>query len=119
MPLSYIKNSLFLHIVLFIFAVVVGYGSLRVAREGIIAYRERAAHQEKIQSLTEKKHTLEKELARMLAPGVEEREAKERLNLKLPGEHVVVVLPDALKVQQSPYTKGWWPWVRAWFSEAD
>ena len=120
MQFSRFKNSLALHTVLFIFAVAVGYGSVRSARQGIIAYQERAANREKIEALTQRKRMLEEELTRLQSPGVEEREAKERLNLKLPGEQVVVVLPDkldAMEVKQSPSTSGWWRWIRLWLRD--
>ena len=68
--------------------------------------------------LTQKKQELEEELRRLEAPGAGERQAKERLNLKLPGEEVTVVISEKKPGELSATTssQGWWNRIRLWFS---
>lgn len=90
-----LKRSLFLNILLLVVALVVGYGAHRVLYQAVAARREASIQQEKIQSLLKKKAELEVYLDELKNSEAIRREAKERLNLKLPGEEVLVVVPDA------------------------
>jgi hypothetical protein len=51
-------------------------------------------------------------------PGEVERQAKERLNLKLPGEQVVVVIAARASSTQEHAKQalgGWWRWLIGFF----
>lgn len=90
--MKWIKDSILFHIFLLIVSAAIGYGSYRMARQTLAIYRESAVNQKKIEELKQKKQELEAYLDRLQMPGEIEWQAKERLNLKLPGEQVVVVV---------------------------
>lgn len=77
-------------------AVVVGLlatSAVRILRRELAIRRERAAVERKIEELVAEKKRLEESLSALGSPQAVERLAKERLNLKNPGEEVVVVTP--------------------------
>lgn len=88
---KFIKRSIFINILLFIFAALVLYGALGMVKQAVEFWREAENSRLQIRGLTQKKEELERYLEEIRTPQVIEREAKERLNLKLPGEEVVVV----------------------------
>ena len=90
--MKWIKVSVLFHIFLLILSAAIGYGSFRMATQAWAVYKESAGNQKKIEELKQKKLALEVYLKRLQTPGEIERQAKERLNLKLPGEQVVVVV---------------------------
>lgn len=112
--MKWIKDSVLFHIFLLILSAAVGYGSYRLARQAFLVYRESAANQKRIGELTQKKEELQAYLERLQTPGEVERQAKERLNLKLPGEQVVVVVAEKAsstreRVRQA--RQGLWEWL--------
>jgi len=88
---DYIKNSLGIHLGLLVLIGVVGYGSARLAYQTVSIWREVGTNRKQIEALSRKKLELEQYLARIQTQEAFEREAKARLNMKLPGEKVVVV----------------------------
>lgn len=112
--MKWIRDSLLFHVFLLLAAASVAYASFSTAKQAVALWRESAANQKKIADLAQKKQELEAYLKRLQSPGAIERTAKERLNLKLPGEQVVVVL-----AQQASGTKqrveragtSFWTWL--------
>lgn len=112
-----IRNSILFHIFLLVVAVAVAYGSFSIAKQAYILYRESSANRQKIGELKDKKRELEAYLERLRAPGAIELTAKERLNLKLPGEQVVVVISEkASTTQEQAERTGrkFWEWLARW-----
>lgn len=87
-----LKNSIFLAV-----AVLVSWGSYNMVRQALTLRAESRNTGEKVEELLKKKQELEAYIAELEDPRTIEREAKERLNLKLAGEEVVVVVPPAEK----------------------
>ena len=89
-----IKNSIFLNIILLGLAVWAGLGAVKMAVQAFSLHKEAQDDQRKIEELSRKKTELEAYIAELQSREAIEREAKKRLNLKLPGEEVVVVVPE-------------------------
>lgn len=89
-----IKNSIWINALFLFLMVTVGYGSYNVVRRAMVLYQESNVIQKKVEELKKKKQELEVQLQEFENPEAIEREAKERLNLKRPGEKVVVVVPE-------------------------
>lgn len=70
------------------------WGGYNKAYQAFVAYREKKAWDEKFQILEERSNALGEELQKFGNTAAIEREAKERFNLKRPGEKVVVILFD-------------------------
>ena len=86
-------------------------------RRTLVVRMERRATDERIQELIRKKETLEIQLRELETREVAEREAKERLNLKNPGEKVVVVLPETSHRESVSATQaGVWERIRVFIS---
>lgn len=73
---------------------LVGVGTYRLVGQAHAILREEKDSQKRIHELVIKKNELEAALAELQTPEGIEKEAKKRLNLKLPGESVVVVPPE-------------------------
>ena len=113
--MKWIKDSLLLNLFFLIIAIAVGYGAYRLTGQAVAVYRESMQNRKKIEELTQKKQELQAYLDRLQTPGEIERQAKERLNLKLSGEQVVVVVaPQASSTQEhteQEVPKGWRRWL--------
>ncbi len=70
------------------------WGGYNKAYQAFVAYREKGARDGKIQILEERSNALGEELQKFDNTAAIEREAKERFNLKRPGEMFVVFLSD-------------------------
>lgn len=115
-----IRNSLLFNIFLFIVALVVAYGSFYMAKQAVALYRESAGNRKKIEELTRRKQELEAYLEHLQTPGAIEQQAKERFNLKLPGEQVVVVIADkasSTEERARQAGKGFWQWIFGWLAK--
>lgn len=80
-----------------LFLVVAGFLSVSAVRMMLRAaeiQKERIALESKVRELEARKADLEASLANIDSPGAIERAAKDKLDLKNPGEEVVVVEPD-------------------------
>ena len=99
------------------FAVIAGFlvtSAVRIAiRERAIA-RERRVLEERIAVLAAEKSRLTEAIRALGDPAAVERLAKERLNLKNPGEEVVVVTPGGSSAPVSPRT--WQSFLPAWLA---
>lgn len=89
-----IKKSLILNLVFVCVLVGVAYGTYSMVRRTLVVRMERRVTDERVQELLRKKEKLEIQVRELETREVAEREAKERLNLKNPGEEVVVVVPE-------------------------
>lgn len=98
---SWIKNSIFANLALLLLAVLAAYGAFNLARYGLELKKESQGVQKKIEELARKNRGLESALAELDTKEAVERRAKERLNLKLPGEKVVVLVPQDLSANQT------------------
>lgn len=96
----WIKNSIIANLALLLIAVLASYGAFNLAHYGWELKRESRDAQKKIKELTRKNQTSELLLAELDTKEAAERRAKERLNLKLPGEKVVVLVPQDLSASQ-------------------
>ena len=88
-----LKQSLLLSIILISLSVFVAYGAYNMLRQAIELNHSVKNEQQKIRELTQKKIELQAYLVESETAEAIEREAKERLNLKLSGEEVLVVVP--------------------------
>ena|SRR3989344_765694 len=91
---NFFKKSLLSNIVFMALIVLVGLGSYKMVSQALSLRGEYNDTETKIQGLLKKKAELEAYAAELESRQAIEREAKERLNLKLPGEEVVVVIPQ-------------------------
>ena len=88
------KKSILANIAFLALSILVGYGAYNVVFQALVLRGESRGTDVKIQALLKKKAELEQYTAELQSRQAVEREAKERLNLKLPGEEVVVVVPE-------------------------
>ena len=91
---SRIKSSLLINILFFGVVGAVGYGFFNTLERATTLYRESAALEEKSKEFVKKKEKLEAAIREWDTVEAKEREAKDKLNLKKPGEEVVVVVPE-------------------------
>ena len=77
--------------------------------------REYKDQQQEIDTLSRKKGELEAYIAELQSREAVEREAKSRLNLKLPGEEVVVVVPKKKELEEDKLGT-FWKRTRGFFS---
>jgi len=87
-------KTLALNILLILICVVISYSASRMVHNAFATKTQSAEMTAKIEELKETKQKLEARLAELQTKEAVEREAKERLNLKKPGEKVVVVVPE-------------------------
>ena len=80
---------------LLVVALLLGISATRIVFRAWSIYRERDAMDERIRGLEAEKQRLEEALLGAASPETVERLSKERLNLKRPGEEVVVVTPES------------------------
>ena len=71
--------------------------------------------QQQIEELKNRKEELEARIAELQNEETVRREAKERLNLKLPGENVVVVVPEKQEVPDTSSSGSFWRRVIIFF----
>ncbi len=107
--MSYTRR-LVINVGLAVLAVAVLVSAVATARETISLKRQERALTRELTVLVEKKQHLEEELGALHRAGTVERRAKEQLNLKYPGEEVVLVTTESLPQEQSATTTvlSWW-----------
>lgn len=117
-----IKNSIAANLVLLLVAFMTAYGALNLARYGWGLRNESREVQKRIEELVKKKQELDRYRAELETKEAAEKRAKERLNLKLPGEKVVVLVsqnsaagPESFR-QASGFFRIW-SQVRNFFSK--
>lgn len=85
-------------------AVIIGYSSFTLVRRAILLRQELQGTEKKLEELKSKENALEASLTELKNPEAIERKAKADLNLKLPGEEVVVIVPQ--KAESSATSSG-------------
>jgi len=110
-----VKYSLLINIALFLLVFVLGYSAFGAIRNALVISREAAAAQKRIQELQQKKRELEKRLAALDNKDVVLQEAKERFNLKEPGEEVLVITPEKNTEPQWIEKSGIWTRIYRFF----
>lgn len=98
------RNSRIINLALFGLLIFVGYHTFILGRQAFGLYHETRTTKEKIAELSQKKEELETYLRELEHRQAIEREAKERFNLKKPGEEVVVVIGEDLEKNEIPPT---------------
>lgn len=93
------KNSKSFSFLLFLAVLFVGYHTFSLVRETVFLSDESRAAEREIAELQHEKKRLEAAIAEFDNPSVIERKAKELLNLKLPGEKVLVV-PEKIRSEE-------------------
>lgn len=88
------KKSFIINIVLLSLAIIISYSATRMVRNAFVMQTQSAEMTKKIEELKEKKEQLTAALAEIQTKEAVEREGKARMNLKKPGEEVVVVVPE-------------------------
>lgn len=111
-----IKSSIIFNVVIVALGVFLAVSASRTVRQALLVREEAAKEKEKIEELQKKKTELEAYLLELETKEAIEREAKRELNLKLPGEEVVVVVPEKNEVfpASSPSLTGW-ERIKSWF----
>ena len=105
---AWMKRSLVLNAFLAAIAGVWLYGAYRVALQAREASHELRRAEQELSVLRQKKQGLRSRLRELETPEGVEREAKARLNLKNPGEEVVVVVPDDVGARLATSSSAWW-----------
>ena len=95
-----IKNSIIVNLALALLAGLTLYGAFNLARYGLELKKESRGALKRAEELARKNRELEASLAELQTKEAAERRAKERLNLKLPGEKVVVLVPPDSSASQ-------------------
>lgn len=100
---------------------VVGYSTYKMVGQAYAIWGENDNTKKRIQELVIQKSKLEAALAELETNEGIEKEAKRRLNLKLPGEEVVVVLPeeDSYGTSTADSHISWWQSVKVLFERVN
>lgn len=114
--MHYIRNPIFINVFLLVLAAVLGYAAFSMAKQAVLVMREATSVSDSLEKLEAKEKKLELAHAELDRPEAVEREAKERLNLKLPGERVVVVVPDNEDGDSDPGSNNFWSRIRSLIS---
>ena len=114
---KFFNRSLLINAALLAAMCAVGYGTIGVVRHALVLKGEADALWKKIDTLGAQKKILEARMSELRTTEAAEREAKERFNLKKPGEEVVVVVPSEPKKEENRTTTlpNFWERVRAFF----
>lgn len=91
---NFVKKSFLSPLAFFLVVAGVGYGTFNITRHAFSLSRESAELQGKAEELKRQKADLEARLRELETREAVEREAKDYLNLKMPGEEVVVVVSE-------------------------
>ena len=113
--MSYLKRSVIINILLVVVAVAISYSASRIVRDAFVLRGQSAEMTQKIEELTKKKHELETYLAEIQTKEAIEREAKNRLNLKKPGEEVVIIVPEKKETASVIEPQSWWTKIKRFF----
>lgn len=113
-----LKNSIVFNIFIIALAAFLSVSAYRTVKQSFMVREQTAAEREQIEELKNKKAELEAYLAELQTKEAIEREAKAELNLKLPGEEVVVVVPGKKENAPEEAPKPtFWERIKLWFSK--
>ncbi len=105
------KKRLVINGLLLALAIWAGWGATKMTWQAWELYQEAKDTEKQIAELAQKKEELESYIAELESRQGAEREAKARLNLKLPGEEVIVVVPEETKENQNN-SFAWWKKIK-------
>ena len=111
------KSSLFLNAVMVFIAVSALFGAVRMVRQTLALRGERAAARAGLEALDRQKKELGSRLTELDTPEAVEREAKARLQLRQPGETVVVVVPEEQSEPPATTPSTLWRRINQFFAE--
>lgn len=103
----------FINLVLLVLVVVAGYAAYNLGLDAWKLWAESYDIKQQIAELTTKKNELETYLAELKTLEAVRREAKERLNLKLPGEEVAIVVGSGSSTFTVTTSPAQWP-AKVW-----
>lgn len=107
------KRSVVFNIAIVFLAIFLGVNAVQVLWQAFDVREESVKEQDKIGKLRAQKEQLEAQLRELETKEALEREAKSRLNLKLPGEEVVVVVSEKKeKPTEAPHSPGFWKRIK-------
>jgi len=103
--------------VLLLLLLGMGIISFRALEAGWSAQTERAAVKDRLRDLEAKKNALTSELEDLRSEEGIEREAREKLNFRKPGEEVVIIKDaSSASVENNTANASFWERVKQWFS---
>lgn len=100
-------KKLSINLILLVTVIFIGYRAIGMIRQARLLYQEEKSVSRKIEELTKKKVELRMRVRELETPEAIEREAKARLNLKLPDEEMVIVVPPKVSVDEEPRRTFW------------
>lgn len=103
-----ISKSIFLNLFLFAVAFAVSRSAARMIMQAVNVKNEARSIDAKITGLKQEKAALDRVIAELNTPHAAEREAKERRNLKRPGEKVAVIISESAKEKKEEIKETWW-----------
>ena len=113
------KHSLLFNMFLLFLAGGLLLGFINIIRQAIYFKDQSEVLNQRVAELTQKKQELEAHIAELGTAQVQEREAKGRLNVKKPGEEVVVVVPEQKKQEGTgaavPVPASFWKRIEMFF----
>lgn len=98
-----------INIILLVLLIAAGYAAYNLGYDAWQSWLESHSIKQQIEELTKKKNNLEAYLAELKTVEAVKREAKERFNLKLPGEEVAVVVSSGSSTFMVTTTPASWP----------
>lgn len=110
-----IKHIFALNIALIAVAAATAIGAIRMARGTQALRAEVESAEDRLAAAHEKKQELRRRIAEQDAPETVEYQAKAKMNLKNPGEEVVVVVPEPPSAPE-PEPAGWWRYLQDFFA---
>lgn len=112
---KYFKSSVGLNLLLIIVAAIFGYSSYAMIKRSVDLSSESRDLGRRIQDLSKKEKELDQALEEVKTAEAVEREAKSRLNLKLPGEEVVVVVEGKKDLSAMGVSTSFWNKIKGLF----
>lgn len=110
-----ITSSLVLNVIIALVAIAGVYSAISMVRDALVLKNESRDIQSRIHELESKKSELEQYLTELQTEEAIEREAKERFNVKKPGEEVVVVIPQKKEEASVAVPPTLWKKIKAFF----
>ncbi len=115
--MAYLKASFIINIVLILVVAIISFSAVRIVRNVLMTHEQSAEMTQKIEQLKTRKKELEAALVEIQTKEAVEREAKERLNLKSPGEQVVVVVPEKKDNAPLIHPMNFWDRIKFFFGK--
>lgn len=114
---SRFTRSIFFNLFLFAAALIVSWSAARMVMQAVNMKSEARLIDAEIAKLKQEKAALEQAIAELNTPHAAEREAKERRNLKRPGEKVAVIISKSAEEKKEEIKETWRQTLKKWFSQ--